>query len=92
MNAPITLTELEERLAAPGGAALRASLSERLGALEASTRAQLETGLAPAAFQNCRALADAARAAQDVLAASPQPSLPDAGAARPPLPFNPLSR
>ncbi|MGY6268533.1 EscE/YscE/SsaE family type III secretion system needle protein co-chaperone [Achromobacter denitrificans] len=93
MNAPITLTELEERLAAPGGEALLASLAQRLAALEARARAQLEAGLAPAAFQNCAALADAARAAQEVLAAVPQAApLSDTGAAPAPLPFNPLSR
>lgn len=90
MNAPITLTELEERLAAPDGAELRASLVGRLAALEAGARAQLDAGLAPAAFQHCAALAEATRAAQEVLATGSLPS--PAGAAAPPLPFNPLSR
>ena len=92
MNAPITLTELEERLAAPGGAELRASLSRRMASLEAAARAQLERGLAPAAFQNAQALADAARAAQEVLATGSPPSLSAAGAPAAPLPFNSLSR
>ncbi|KGD93683.1 hypothetical protein JL37_14665 [Achromobacter sp. RTa] len=92
MNAPITLTELEERLAAPGGAELRASLSLRMDALEAAARAQLERGLAPAAFQNAQALVDAARAAREVLAASDLPSQSTASAPAAPLPFNSLPR
>ncbi|MCY1524347.1 hypothetical protein D9M68_592760 [compost metagenome] len=92
MTAPITLTELEERLAAPGGAELRASLVQRMAALEAAAREQLERGLAPAAFQNGQALADAARAAQEVLAASHFPTQSAPGAPAAPLPFNSLSR
>lgn len=92
MNPPTALTELEHRLAAPDGAELGASLSQRLAALEAAARARLEAGLAPAAFQDCRAVADAARAAREVLAQRASQALTDAGAAMPPSAFTSLSR
>ncbi|MFD4840228.1 hypothetical protein ACFWP0_22200 [Achromobacter sp. NPDC058515] len=92
MNMPTALTELEQRLSAPGGAELSASLAQRLATLEAAARARLDAGLAPAAFQDCRAVADAARAAQDVLAQRTAQPLTDAGAAMPPSAFTSLSR
>ncbi|QVQ24875.1 EscE/YscE/SsaE family type III secretion system needle protein co-chaperone [Achromobacter deleyi] len=92
MNPPTALTELEHRLAAPGGAELSAALAERLARLEHAARARLAAGLSPAAFQDCRAVADAAQAAREVLAQRPFQPLTDAGAPMPPSAFTPLSR
>ncbi len=67
MNDPTALTELEQRLAAPGGGDLRATLTQRLTTLEQAARARLDTGLVPVAFQQCQAVAQAAAAAREVL-------------------------
>lgn len=90
MNEPTALTELEQRLAGPDGTALRASLMQRLAALEHRTRQRLNCGLVPVAFQQCQAVAQAAAAAREVLAALTLDSEP--GAAAPPPPFSPLNR
>ncbi len=68
MNAATALTELEQRLAGPDGAALRATLAQRLAALEQRACRQLDSGLVPVAFQQCQAVAQAAAAAREVLA------------------------
>lgn len=90
MNDPTALTELEQRLAAPGGADLRAALTQQLAMLEQSARARLDSGLVPVAFQQCQAVAQAAAAARDVLTElllDPH----QAGASAPPA-FSPLTR
>jgi len=92
MNTPAALTELEHRLAAPGGAELSASLAERLTQLEHAARARMAAGLSPAAFQDCLAVADAAKAARAVLAQRFSQPVSDAGAAVPPSAFTSLSR
>jgi len=92
MNTPTALTELEHRLAAPGGAELSASLAERLARLEHAARARLAAGLAPTAFEDCRAVADAAQAAREILAQRSSQALTDDGAQMPPSAFTPLSR
>lgn len=92
MNAPAALTELEHRLAAPGGAELGASLAARLARLEHAARTRMDAGLPPAAFQDCLAVADAAQAAREILAQHPSQSSTDAGALMPPSRFTPLSR
>lgn len=89
MNDSTALTELEQRLAAPGGGDLRAALMQRLAALEQSARARLDTGLVPVAFQQCQAVAQAAAAARDVLTELSLDS--QAGAVAPPA-FSPLTR
>lgn len=90
MNTPTALTELEQRLAAPGGADLRAALTQQLATLEQSARARLDSGLVPVAFQQCQAVAQAAAAARNVLA---ELSLdPQADGASAPPAFSPLTR
>lgn len=89
MNEPTALTELEQRLAAPGGADLRVALTQQLTALEQSARTRLNSGLVPVAFQQCQAVAQAAAAAREVLADLPLD--PQAGATAPPA-FSPLTR
>ncbi|HZY20495.1 MAG TPA: hypothetical protein VFE82_18645 [Ramlibacter sp.] len=61
------LTELEERLAQPGGAALRTELIQQLAALEDRLRGQMAASLPRDEFANATALAQAARAAREVL-------------------------
>ena len=90
MTDTTALTELEQRLAAPGGAALRAALAQRLAELEQSANQRLASGLVPVAFQQYQAVAQAAAAAREVLAAL-QLDPRDAGAA-PSTPFSPLNR
>ena len=63
MTDTTALTELEQRLAAPGGAALRAALAQRLAELEQSANQRLASGLVPVAFQQYQAVAQAAAAA-----------------------------
>ncbi|MFJ3463713.1 hypothetical protein [Achromobacter spanius] len=92
MNPPTALTELEQHLAAPGGAALGATLTARLARLEHEVRTRMEAGLPPAAFLDCLGVADAARAAREVLAHHPSQSSTDGGAATPPSRFTTLSR
>ena len=91
MNAPAELTELEQRLAAPGGADLRDLLAMRLAALEDDARTRLSRGLPPATFQNCQVIADAAQAARAVLAELPDPLSP-AGAHAPAPQLAPFNR
>ncbi|NMK47583.1 EscE/YscE/SsaE family type III secretion system needle protein co-chaperone [Achromobacter sp. Bel] len=90
MNNPADLTELEQRLAAPGGAALRDTLAARLAVLEDDARTRLGRGLPPATFQHCQAIADAAQAARAVLASVPDPTSPAGAFAS--APFPPLNR
>jgi|GEM_PF-811982 hypothetical protein len=65
------LTELEAKLAASGGAALRDELAARAQALENRLRARLAQGLARDDFPAWQAAADAAAAARQVLAGWP---------------------
>lgn len=90
MNAPTALTELEQRLAAPGGAELHATLSQRLATLEHAARERLDSGLVPVAFQQCQAVAQAAAAAREVLAGMTLDST--ARTAAPPSPFSRSTR
>jgi ribulose 1,5-bisphosphate synthetase/thiazole synthase len=92
MNTPTALTELEQRLADPGGAALGATLAARLARLEHAARTRMDAGLPPAAFQDCLAVADAALAAREVLAQHPSQSSTDAGTPMPPSRFTSSSR
>lgn len=61
------LTELEARLAAPGGQALRDELQARLAALEQRMRWKAAERLPRDQHAQATALADAALSAQDVL-------------------------
>lgn len=90
MTDPTALTELEQRLAASGGAALRAELAQRLAELEQGANQRLDSGLVPVAFQQYQAVAQAAAAAREVLAALPLD--PRDGADAPPAAFSPLNR
>jgi len=65
------LTDLETRLAAPGGSALRDALAARAAGLENTLRARLADGLPRTDFPTWQAVADAAAAAQSILAAWP---------------------
>lgn len=90
MNPATALTELEQRLAGPDGAALCATLAQRLIALEHHACRQLDSGLVPVAFQQCQAVAQAAAAAREVLAGI-APAAAPAPPRRPlPLPPDPL--
>lgn len=90
MNDPTALTELEQRLAGPDGATLRAALAQRLATVEQQARQRLDSGLVPVAFQQCQAVAQAAAAAREVLAGLALDS--DTGAPAPRMPFSPLNR
>lgn len=70
---PMTMhmTELEERLAGPGGAELRETLVQRLAALEERLRQQLRASLPRDEFAVCEAAAGAAQAARETLCAWP---------------------
>jgi len=63
----LALTDLETRLAQPGGAALRDSLLQQAAELEARLHARLAAGLSRDEYAPYRAAAEAARAAQEVL-------------------------
>ena len=65
------LTDLETRLAAPGGRVLRDALATRAAGLETARRARLADGLPRADFPAWQSMAEAAAAAQAVLAAWP---------------------
>lgn len=78
----LRLTELEERLARPGGAALRAELLAQLEALESRLRRQLQASVPRSDFANYEAAAQAAHAAIEVLR-----EWPVAAEAPPPLQF-----
>lgn len=67
----IALTDLEARLAAPGGAALRDALADRAAALEQALRTRIAAGLPRLDFPAWQAAAEAACAAREVLAAWP---------------------
>lgn len=70
MTAP-ALTDLETRLAAPGGAALRGELAARLQALEQRLRERVAAGLPREDFPLWQSTAEAAAAARETLAAWP---------------------
>jgi len=61
------MTELEARLAAPDGPALRQELLQRLEALDWRLREQLRASVSREAFAGYEAAAAAAQAAQQVL-------------------------
>ncbi|WP_368643807.1 hypothetical protein [Castellaniella ginsengisoli] len=82
-----TLTDLEARLAAPGGAALRDTLSARAARMEASLRLQMADGLPRKDFQTWQAVAAAAAAAQAILASWPVNDTPPADPQAPPSPL-----
>lgn len=67
----MAMTELEQRLASPDGVAVRDDLARQLAALEERLRARLAASLPPAQYADAAALAEAARAAQEVLARWP---------------------
>jgi hypothetical protein len=64
---PMHMTELEERLAAAGGAALRDELLTRLDSLEWRLRERLAASLPRAEYGRTAESAEAVRAARDVL-------------------------
>lgn len=73
------LTDLETRLAGPGGAALKDTLLEHATRLEQSWRARMKTGLPRDAFTQWQAAADAVAAAREILQdwpANPSPAGP----------------
>lgn len=78
---PAALTDLEAQLAAPGGNALRDVLASRAAALQSRLRAAIAAGLPRDQFAAWQAAADAAAAAQAVLASYP---LQTATASEPP--------
>jgi hypothetical protein len=61
------MTDLEARLAAPGGDALRDQLQARLETVEADLRRRIAASVPRAEFAALAACADAAEAAQEVL-------------------------
>jgi len=81
------LTDLEARLAAPGGAALRDALAARAARMEASLRARMADGLPRQDFPAWRDVAEAAAAARAILASWPAN---DAAAPDPSGPAHPL--
>ncbi|CDM23283.1 hypothetical protein BN940_04046 [Castellaniella defragrans 65Phen] len=81
------LTDLEARLAAPGGAALRDALVARAAGMEAALRARMAAGLPRRDFPAWHDIAEAAAAAQAILAAWPANDAPSADPAGPEQPF-----
>lgn len=81
MNAT-ALTDLEQRLAAPDGPAVRDALILQAKALQARLQARMAAGLSRTDFPAWQAAANAAAAAQEVLAAYPLPP-PNASQALP---------
>ncbi|MGX5658539.1 hypothetical protein ACWKWV_02310 [Castellaniella ginsengisoli] len=81
------LTDLETRLAAPGGAALRDALAARAARMEATLRTRMAEGLPRQNFPVWRDIAEAAAAASAVLASWPANEAPPAD---PPGPAQPL--
>ena len=79
------LTDLETRLAAPGGSALRDALAAQAAALETRLRVRLSQGLPRDDFPAWQDIANAAGAAQAVLDAWPANPAPAAPAASPPI-------
>ncbi|WP_276807894.1 hypothetical protein [Castellaniella defragrans] len=84
------LTDLETRLAAPGGGALRDALAARAARLEAALRARMAGGLPRQDFPAWRDVAEAAAAARAVLAAWPANDAAAADAPDPAGPAQPL--
>jgi len=64
----LLLTDLEQRLSAPGGAAVRDELLASTRQLEQRLRERIAQGLSRDEFPIWQAAADAARAAHEVLA------------------------
>lgn len=89
----ISLTDLENRLAAPGGMVLRDQLMARVQTLETKLRARIAAGLPREDFPSWQAAAEAAAAARETLARWPAnpatdsavPSGAPSPAAAPPL-------
>jgi type III secretion system YseE family protein len=69
----LTMTDLEERLAGPDGAAVRDLLAQQLADAEQRLRRRLNQMLTREAYTDIRAFADALQAAQETLAAWPIP-------------------
>lgn len=68
---PITVTELEERLNGPQGAAVQKALIKELAEVEVVYRHLATTGLSRTDLLLCQAAADAAASAISVLARYP---------------------
>lgn len=84
----INVTELETRLADPGGAVLKVSLLEHARDLEQSWRARMAAGLPRDAFAQWQAAAEAAAAAAEILQDWPANSSPaEETSAHVPSPF-----
>ncbi len=84
------VTELETRLAGPGGADLKDTLLEHAGRLERSWRARMAAGLPREAFAQWQAAADAAAAACEILQDWPaNPAPAQAPQTRASSPFRP---
>lgn len=76
MKPMTTLTELEQRLSAPDGEAVRQALLAQLSELHARLRQQLAASVPRADYENLAAQAQAAQAAREVLQAWPLPVSP----------------
>ncbi|OZI57200.1 hypothetical protein [Bordetella genomosp. 1] len=83
MSSQPALTDLEDRLAAPGGAELRAGLAARVQTIGRRVRTELDAGLPRADFAAYSAVAAAADAAAAVLAAYPLAQEPGPAAGAP---------
>lgn len=68
------MTELEGKLAGPGGAALRDSLILQISAIEERLRRQLQASVPRDQYPGVASLAQATRAAQELLAQWPASS------------------
>lgn len=79
-----SLTELETRLASPGGATAKNTLLENARRLEQSWRARMAAGLPREAFAQWQAAADAAAAAGEILQDWPANPLPEQPPSTPP--------
>jgi hypothetical protein len=69
-TAPVSdfgMTDLEEALRSPDGAAVRSGLIEHLGKLSADIAAQMRGGLSPGDFTRADAVAKALAAAREVV-------------------------
>lgn len=65
------MTDLEERLAAPDGAALRESLLKQLAGIDERLRLQMRSSLPRDEFATCESVSEAVQAAIQVLLAWP---------------------
>ncbi|MGE8547102.1 MAG: hypothetical protein ACN6OC_06630 [Alcaligenes sp.] len=84
------VTELETRLADPGGAILKDTLLEHARRLEQSWRARMEAGLPRDAFSQWQSAVDAAAAACEILQDWPaNEASPEAPPASPLFPLSP---